>query len=264
MKTQYMLILLMIMVSSIALGWYLHGFFHRTRLLKKHLGKNFDGLKSIGAEGDTIFERCQSYVVSIVSNINEVYNKMLMAFINANVVEMQAAMQDVEEINQQCKALRASIYPTVYQLQEESVESSLFYIQITDYLREAAHCLTYIGQPLLEYQQEKSKPLKAHDAYELENLCKFITDYLTGCTNLIQSRNFGQIDHQIHYQQQLLVHIRQMQENQIRRVKKEKSGVKVSVLYISLLRESQSLVLHIGNLLKGERDFVNSKNNYTD
>ncbi len=264
MNSQSFFFFLLIIVLAIVLGWFLHGLFHRKRFLKKYPFKELDRLKMFGDEGDTLFEKCQSSVVSIVTDINNVYNKVLIAFASGNVVDMQSLMKDVETINLQCKALRSSIYPTVYQLQEESVESSLFYIQITDYLREAAHCLTYIGQPLLEFQQEKPKSLKDHDVYELENLSKFITDHLTGCANIIRTKNFGLLDHQIHYQQQLLVHIKQMQENQIRRVKKEKSGVKVSMLYISLLRETQSLVLHIGNLLKGQRDFVNSKSNFTD
>jgi Na+/phosphate symporter len=61
-------------------------------------------------------------------------------------------------------------------------------------------------------------------------------------------------------QEELLKLIEWYRKTQMKRLKHEEVGSKNSMLYLGLLHETKNLLLHIVNLTKAQRDFVENAN----
>ena len=73
---------------------------------------------------------------------------------------------------------------------------------------------------------------------------------------MIESGDFTEIEKVLKAQSVILEQIRNLRKTQLKRIKKEKSGTKVSMLYLGVLHETQSMMLHLVNLVKANRDFA--------
>jgi Na+/phosphate symporter len=73
---------------------------------------------------------------------------------------------------------------------------------------------------------------------------------------MIDQADFTDLSSLIEDQSTLINTIKEMRKKQLKRIKKEKAGTKISMLYLSILHETQNMLLHLINLLKAQRDFV--------
>lgn len=207
-----------------------------------------------------IFERCRNSVTDILKEVSHLYTQSINDFEMEDRKGLKVITKDVETINARTKKLRHNIYPTVRKLQEESIDSSLYYVQVIDYLRETAHCLTYIANPCYEHLDNNHKVFSAEQFEDLKNIRSFVQDFFVHSMKIINKGDYELLDKHLQQQQQLLEHLKLMRKKQLKRIKKEKAGTRVSLLYLNILHETQNMLLHLGNLLKAQRDFVNYQN----
>jgi Na+/phosphate symporter len=74
---------------------------------------------------------------------------------------------------------------------------------------------------------------------------------------IITQGDYAKLPALIEQQQAIFAKMRDNRKKQLKRIKNEKAGTKVSLLYLNALHETQNLLLHWVNLVKAQRDFVN-------
>jgi Na+/phosphate symporter len=78
--------------------------------------------------------------------------------------------------------------------------------------------------------------------------------------HIIENNTFEEMGDSVFKQQQkVLGEIDECRKEQIKRVKKKKTGTKTSILYLQLLNEIKNFTLHTVNLLKAQRDFITNQ-----
>lgn len=163
---------------------------------------------------------------------------------------------EIEEFNQRMRKLKANIFKIIQKLQQDSIETGHYYVQIIDYLREMAHSIKYIIRPLYEHLGNDHKPFSEEQYDELIQFSTQITDFLNYALHIIKESRFEQIEELIVKRQEILVFLRDLEIKQIRRIKKKETNVQNSVLSFTVMSESKNLLLQTVNLLKATRDFV--------
>ncbi|MBN2743933.1 MAG: inorganic phosphate transporter [Marinilabiliaceae bacterium] len=205
---------------------------------------------------EKIFDRCKVNVIDVLKGVSDLYHRSLTSFEDEDRRALKQITKEVAELNANTKQMRHNIYPTVRKLQEGSIDSGLFYVQVIDYLRESAHCLTYISTPCFEHLDNNHKVFMPEQFEDLNELKANISDFFEQTMAMIGQNNFKEIDNLQHLQGQLMEHMRLLRKKQLKRIKKEKAGTRMSLLYLNILHETQNMLLHVGNLLKAQRDFV--------
>ena len=238
-------------------------FVYRTHIIHKKRAAEEIELKDIDIDDISmvlspgkVLAKCKLSVNSVLNDISDNYVNSVTYFETEDRKNLRQITKDVKDLNQKTKTLRNNIYSTVRKLQEESIESSLYYVQVIDYLREAAHCMSFIVNPMYEHLDNNHKIFTQDQFSDLKNLQGKIKVFFKDVIHSIKKDDFSDIDDIIKKQQQLMEHIRMLRKAQLKRIKKEKAGTKMSLLYLNLLHESQNMLLHVGNLLKAQRDFV--------
>lgn len=205
---------------------------------------------------EKVLEKCRTSVGSILKEISRLYSDSLNFFESEDRKHLKEVTKDVAHLNKRTKKLKSNIYNTVRKLQEESIDSGLFYVQVVDYLRETVHSLTYIANPCYDHLDNNHKVFTDDQFEDLNILDSKIRSLVTKATNMIDQSEFTHLQDLIDEQTKLIDVIRGLRKKQLKRIKKEKAGTKISMLYLSILHETQNMLLHLVNLLKAQRDFV--------
>jgi hypothetical protein len=138
--------------------------------------------------------------------------------------------RDVEEFNQKARKLKANISKVVQKLQQDSVETGHYYVQMVDYLREMAHSMKYIVGPLHQHVENNHKPFNDDQVADLMKFSAEVSSFLNN--------------------------IRDFEKNQIRRIKRKEVNSRNSVLFFNVMSETKNLLLQTVNMVKSTRDFV--------
>lgn len=142
------------------------------------------------------------------------------------------------------------------QLQQGSIETGHYYVQIVDYLREMAHSIKYVVLPLKEHLTNEHVPFAEDQRTELIQFSNQVTDFLNFALHIIKESRFEQIEDLIQKRQAILELIRDQEKRQIHRIKRKETNTSNSVLYFGVMSETKHLLLQTVNLLKATRDFV--------
>jgi len=206
-------------------------------------------------KSDKILEKCTHSVTSVLSQVSQLYSLSLISFEAEDRKRLKEAVKDVSLLNKHTKKMKTNIYSTVRKLQEESVDSGLYYVQVLDYLRETAHCLTYVSSPFYEHLDNNHKLFSDDQFQDLNNLQVKVKAIIAKSIKTIEENKYDNIQQILDDQSKILDQLRQLRKVQLKRIKKEKAGTKISMLYLGILHETQNMMLHLINLVKAQRDF---------
>lgn len=206
--------------------------------------------------GDTVLAQCKSNILLILEATSKHYQALINALIEEKRKSLRKTMKHIEVLNLKTKDLKREAYITLKKLEEDSVDSGHYYVQILDYLREIAHCLTYIAEPSYEYIDNNHPPLHQEQADDLRTLNQMIGNLFQKSVTMIQRGDCEAISALIKDQQEALEMIHRMKKKQIKLIKAEMVGTRNSMVYFNLLSESKNLLLFTINMLKSHRDFL--------
>jgi phosphate/sulfate permease len=224
------------------------------RIHKRREIKNEAALEEVNSKN--IMEKCTNNVTGILSEVTNVYDKTITGFINEDRKLLKDMTRKVSEINSKTKLLKDKVYTTINKLEEDSIETGPYYVQVLDYLRETAHCLSYISKPIFEYVDNNHTSLISVQTEELNDIKQKVSDFITEIVKQINNKNYAEIDEMIAQQQSLLDNINEYRKMQIKRIKKDETGTKNSMLYLGVFHETKNMLLYSINLLKAYRDFM--------
>ncbi|MCD4736336.1 MAG: inorganic phosphate transporter, partial [Bacteroidales bacterium] len=207
--------------------------------------------------GNKMTAQCAISVKEVITSAFTALDNTFKGLKSENYKLLKKTFKNVNEINVKTKKLKDNIIQTVNYLEEDSIETGHYYVQVVDYLREIAHSLNFIITPSLYHVDNNHKALLPVQFEELDELINLIKD-ITGLINdIIQKQDYKEVEKAIEIQQIALKQIAATRKNQIKRIKANEVGTRNSILYLDLLSEIKNLLLYCINLLKSHRDFVN-------
>jgi len=229
---------------------------HRKRdaELKKRI--EITELKGEDFNGENILNSCTENVYNTLSMVSDLYSNSIGGLIELKRKSIKRNVKEIKELNKDVKLLKNNIYQTIAKLQEDDIESGHYYVQVLDYLRETAHCLTFIADPVFTYIDNNHPPLVKGQQNDLQELNKLVNSFFSGIIQSIKKSDYLNLDDLLENQQNLLDTIMKMKKRQLKRIKSRETGTKNSELVLNTLTETKNLLLYSVNLLKAQRDFV--------
>jgi len=207
-----------------------------------------------------VLDKCKKNVTKSLNQISDLYTSTISDFQAENRKNLKENVKAVNQTNKKIKKIKNNIYKTVKKLQESEIDSSLYYVQVIDYLRETAHALTYIVKPCYEHLDNNHTIFNADQFKDLSVLVGHVQVIISKVSKMISLSDFANIEELNKEIATEIIELKDLRKKQLKRIKKEKSSTQNSMLYLNLLHETQNLILHVGNLLKSQRDFVNYNN----
>jgi phosphate/sulfate permease len=245
-----------LVILAAYMGYRTHGISKKQDMEQKRFGEL--EIEEVNGEilSEKVLEKCRTSVSKILLDISRLYSNSLNYFESEDRKHLKETTKEIASLNKRTKKLKSNIYNTVRKLQEGSIESGLYYVQVIDYLRETVHSLTYISNPCFDHIDNNHKVFSAEQFADLNILDSKIRSLITKADNMIDQSDFTNLQNLTDEQSKLIELIKGLRKKQLKRIKKEKAGTKISMLYLSILHQTQIMLLHLVNLLKAQRDFV--------
>ena len=232
------------------------GIRHRKKI--KIFAKKEDFDDNLTLSGLNILHKCNTSIMDVVVSVRKLYFSSVLNLIKEDFKKMKKVKKNVDDLNQRTKDLKYNLYPTLRKLEEEFVETGPYYVQILDYLREIAHCLTYIADPIYDHLDNNHPPIIPEQVKDLHELNESVNSFYDHVEALIQKQDYTNLDKLLAEQQRILDLIAKIKKKQIKYIKSESVGTRNSLMYLNLLSESKNLILYTVNMVKSHRDFLMS------
>jgi Na+/phosphate symporter len=227
---------------------------HRKRETEKEKEVDLDDSRIL--RHSDVVEKSSRNIIQTLEIISKAYTDTIKGLAEEDRKSLKNTREEVEALNKKVKKLKNKIHRTINNLREEAIETGHYYVQVLDYLREMAHCLTFMLHKVYKHIDNNHKGLSAEQIEEFEHVALGVEGLLSGVLNIIKDKNFDEIGTVITNQQELLSYIGDLNRIQLKRIKHGESGTRNGLLYLGVLAETKSLLLQAINLLKAERDFI--------
>jgi phosphate/sulfate permease len=225
---------------------------HRKRTRKEQQRE----MDSLTLNGENVLKQCKQDILSVLEATSRHYRGVITALIEEKRKSLRKSLNQIDDLNKKTKDLKQTAFITLRKLEEDSIDSGHYYVQILDYLREIAHCMTYIAEPSYEYIDNQHPPLHEEQISDLQNLDSQVNGIFSECLEIIRKNKFEAIPALIKNQQEALGLLHKMKKKQIKMIKAEMVGTRNSMVYFNLLSESKNLLLFTINMIKSHRDFL--------
>src|SRR6056297_494211 len=227
---------------------------HRKRETRE---KELEEITRTEIENGNVMDKCTSEINHMLDTVINIFSQTITYLSKEDRKNLKEINKQVEQLDTDAKGIKKNVHRTLEQLEEDDIETGHYYVQVTDYLREMAHALSFIAQPSYDHIANQHKSLDKQQIEELIDLNKEITLLFTNAIHIIKTERYKELPQTVFDQQQkVLSEIAACRKAQIKRIKKKKTGTKNSILYLQLLNEIKNFSLHTGNLIKSQRDFI--------
>ncbi len=205
---------------------------------------------------DKILAKTKKQVLDVVLTINHIYSITLDSFLDENRSQLKEAVELQKGLDVKTKKMKKKVSSVISKLQQsDSLEVGHFYVQLTDYMREVSHSLSYLVGPLHEHLENNHKPFTDAQKEELSNFIIDTTNFVNLTLHVVKEGKFDELDNVIKQRNDLLQKLTDLERSQIKRIKNKEVNTRNSMLFFNVVSETKNLLMHYINLVKAQRDF---------
>ena len=231
-----------------------HGL-HKKREEEKSSEKSIDTIND-----DTIVESSANAITSNLDIVTKQLKNVIISLKDEDYKSLKKAKKKIDSVTSRTKYLKDNIGSIIEKLRDDN-ENDYHFVQVLDYLREILHNASYIIRPSMDHVSNNHKPLLEVQVDELMKTWDEFNNLSTQIVESIHNPSEANEEDILNSQQKVLDILKQNNKLQLRRLKNSESGTKNSITYLKFIDEWRHMVLHIGNLYKSYRDFVDYQKN---
>lgn len=233
--------------------------FYRTHLVHKKREENFQAAAEETEIIPTVvsmFETNNKGITKTLNTVSSIFSETVKGLIKENRKELKKQVQNTVELEQKLLNKKNKIHQTINSLPPDSVEASHYYVLTLDYLKELAHCINYLTDPVFNHVDNNHKPILASQAVELTQIAEEFSVFTKKMIDLLESNNEDKLAEINAEQVKIIDMVREARKNLIKSIKKNDVGTKNSMLLLSILSEVRNILIYSVNLMKIQNDFT--------
>ncbi|MCB2208547.1 MAG: inorganic phosphate transporter [Bacteroidetes bacterium] len=246
-------------IASLILAGYLMYRTHAHHKKSKE-NKKEEAMDVQAMSDENIAEKSNKTIIKNLKKISVELERTILGLEKEDVRELKKAKAEIQKITAKTKYLKDHINVIVDKLKEETLDSAYFFVTTLDYMREMLHSITFIVNPSVVHVDNNHKPLIEVQIQELRDLEVHLNKMIAIVVKSITKHDFSTQKELLELEQAFLDLIKQVNKNQIKRLKNGEVGTKSSILFLNIINEIKNLSLQLINLYKSQRDFINFKN----
>ncbi len=208
---------------------------------------------------DGIIKQSVAEVSETMRIATKIYDRTMIAVFKENRKVLREVMQQSDELYDKAKERKKNIMSVLSNLKDNEISAAYYYAQTVDYITEIARSLRNITHPCFEHIDNNHEGMNKE---QIEDLMRINDDVevIFARVNLILQRNdFSEAHMVAELRDSLFETISESMTTQLRSIKHKETSTKASMLYITILNETKTMVLHTRNLIKSQRYFVQHK-----
>ena len=203
-----------------------------------------------------LVEHVRENQASMVLFAKEQYGHIIDGLIGENIRELRHAVDSVEDEKAKWKRYRRKEIIGMRKIDYlQAVEKNTWFHLGCNSCTQLIYCLKRMLEPCVEHVDNNFTPLSKAYVEELRPVSDAIMELFGQAADMIRTGDFSSADHILVEGNALKSRLSRIRENQQDRIQREDSNIKVDLLYLSTLQESQELISAVRHLLRASRRF---------
>lgn len=207
---------------------------------------------------NSMFEANNKSITKTLNAVNNIFTETIKGLIKENRKDLKKQVQASVELDQKLANKKSKIHLTINSLPPDAVEASHYYVLTLDYLKELAHCINYMADPVFTHVDNNHKPIIPSQADELTHIAKEFAVFTKKMIESLDSNSEANLEALNVEQTRIIGLIREARKNLIKAIKKNDVGTKNSMLLLSILSEARNILIYSVNMMKIQNDFTQS------
>jgi phosphate/sulfate permease len=198
----------------------------------------------------------------VIRSTNEIYSNVINNLGLQDLGKLKQNKKVLKKLEKEVDELKTNVYYFIKNLDETSVEASMFYIMILRYLQDMIQSLVLISQNSYNHIDNNHKQLKFNQIRDLKKVDNELMSLFDKIEVVFSDNTFDDISNLVEGRNELLELVSTLIQKQIGRIRTVETSPKNSKLYFSLLLETNDLIKATMNLLELFKEFnvqANSK-----
>ncbi|MDP2337663.1 MAG: inorganic phosphate transporter [Bacteroidota bacterium] len=238
--------------------------FYRTRLVHKKREEDFQSKTEEAEVIPTVFlmfEANNKGITKTLNAVSSIFGETTKGLILEDRKALKKQVQNTVDLEQKLVNKKSKIHQTINSLPPDSIEASHYYVLTLDYLKELAHCIKNMAEPVFNHVDNNHKPILPTQAVELTQIVEEFSGFTKMMIDTLASNNEAKLEAINAEQVRVIGLVREARKNLIKSIKKNDVGIKNSMLLLNILSEARNILIYSVNLMKIQNDFTNSMKN---
>jgi len=238
--------------------------FYRTHLIHKKREENFQTKTDDSVVIPTVIQMFETNNRGIEKNlkaISGIFSETVKGLILEDRKELKKQLKISVDLEQKLANKKSKIHQTINSMPSDSVEASYFYILTLDYLKELAHTINYMAEPVFNHVDNNHKPILATQAVELTQIAIELAGFTQMMVDKLYDNDDAKLEEIITEQLRVIGVIREVRRTLIKSIKKNEVSTKNSMLLLNVLTGARNILNYSINLMKTQNDFANIMKN---
>ena len=216
-------------------------------------------LKESSSEDETLHmlrEHTREELKEILEFTEEQTERMLNAFLHENLRGMRRTMGAIKFEKEQLKQMKRTGTIAMCHLDNKAViERGLYFYQGYDFASELVYCMSRICEPCLEHIDNNFNSLDAIQKGKLTEVMEDVLGYVMMCKNEIYNNEYKRMEEMLERATYCTEQLALLKRDELKHLQEQAGSVRVSILYLNVIHETQNIVSFATNLTKVSRKF---------
>lgn len=205
---------------------------------------------------DLLRQHIQENVTGILRFSTRIYIQMTEGFIQEDLKSLRKAVTATNEEKDLLKKIRRKEILGMRKIERNlAIEKNTWFHLISNSGEQLMYCLKRICEPCKEHVDNNFNPLPAEYTTEFLPLRDELTAFIKKAEDLIHSAGYEKINELLSEGEQLKGKFSDLHKIQMTRIQDMHNSVKISLVYLNLLQESQELVSILRHMLRASHKF---------
>ena len=138
----------------------------------------------------------------------------------------------------------------------DAFERGLYFYQANDFIGELIYALAKISVACEEHIANNFNPLNEEQKEELQKTKLSIVDFINRCIEILENESFEENYNYFANNEDFLEDFHTMKRKQLKRIQLYQQSTKASLVYISIVQETQTIVSYTTNIMKVNRKLI--------
>ncbi len=184
----------------------------------------------------------------------DLYNRVSTGFLKESYRTLRKASGDIEIERLYFKQVKRMGTIGVSKLtDQEGLEKGLYYFHGNDFAYDIVHAIKRTCDPCLEHTDNNFNPLNAQQRKDFELIAQSIVAFLKKGQQAIEKNSYDELPALYNEGNHLINQLGVIKREEIRHMREQVANVKVEIVYLTIIQESQNVVAYTINLLKMNR-----------
>ncbi|HXK75196.1 MAG TPA: inorganic phosphate transporter [Bacteroidaceae bacterium] len=130
------------------------------------------------------------------------------------------------------------------------LQKGLYYYQSNDFASELIYSMIRLAEPCVEHIDNNFSPLSAEQLDEYQAVSERIYKFMLNASKVIASNEYDNVETLIEESNQLNAALTHIKREQLRRIQSTKESIKLNMVYLNMIQETNNLVTYSTHLLK--------------